>query len=238
MASPRKKIIVSILGDIEKRNRINKAAYYFSRLTSSKLIFKNKTPKDSSKNILLPNGVNFDFFKPFNQLISKEYLDLNIEKKYILFVSNGDLSNPIKRYDKFLDVFNAFTKSEKYNSELFEILHLNKVSREKVPYYYNSASLMIVTSDHEGSPNAVKEAMACDLPIISTPVGDVPILLENVTNCYVSKSWRVDELVSLVENIDFNKRSNGRQKLIELKLDSESVAEKLINVYKSLHLNY
>lgn len=233
LASPRKKPIVSILGDIEKRSTLNKLAYYFVKKISSKIIFKNKLPNNSLKNILLPNGVNLDFFKPIDKEKSRKHLGLKLEAQYVLFVSNGSLDNPIKRHDKFLKVIKKINFNTLDNKMLLP-LYLSNVSREDVPYYFNAANFMLLTSDHEGSPNAIKEAMACNLPIVSTPVGDVSVLLKGVDNSYVSTSGTVNNLTQLAQKIDYAKRSNGRAKLIELGIESESVAKKLLKVYSDV----
>ena len=233
MANPRKKIIISILGDIKKRSVLNKLVYYFVKRVSKRIIFKNQLPDNSKKNILLPNGVNLDFFKPITKEISRNHLKLENENKYILFVSNGSLDNPIKRHDKFLNIIKKLN-SNTQETRMIIPLYLSNVSREQVPYYFNAADLMILTSDHEGSPNAVKEAMACNLPIVSTFVGDVPVLLKGVDNSYVSTSGTVNNLTQLAQKIDYNRRSNGRAKLIELGIESDSTAQKLIKIYKDL----
>jgi|SRR5690554_1181297 len=234
LANRKSKIITSILGDIKKRSFVNKLAFLFSKIISKKVIFKNEIPHANTKFILLPNGVNLNIFKEKEKNLCKQELGLDKSKIHVLFVSNGLLNNPIKRHDKFLEIIQGLNNKISTKSK-YVPLYLNNVPREKVSTYFNAADLMILTSDHEGSPNAVKEAMACNLPIVSTSVGDVPVLLGNVKNSFVSKSGTVEELVDLAFKIDLNIRSNGREKLIELKLDSESVAEKLINIYSELH---
>ena len=90
-----------------------------------------------------------------------------------------------------------------------------------------------MTSNSEGSPQAVKEAMCCNLPCVSTPVGDVKILLEGVKDSYVSKKHEADELASLVvkslkhEGLGIT----GREKAIQLELDENSVANKIYQLY-------
>src|SRR5690554_3089706 len=234
-ANRKAKIITSILGDIKKRNIINKIAYLFAKNISEKIIFKNNIPTTNDKYILLPNGVDLDKFKEKDKNQCKSKLNLNKENIHVLFVSNGHLSNPIKRHDKFIKIINLL--NDNINTKRFVPLYLSNVKREEVEIYFNAADFMILTSDHEGSPNAVKEAMACNLPIVSTSVGDVANLLGNVKNSFVSQSGSVDDLIKLAIKIDYTKRSSGRIKLIELGLDADSIALKLKNVYQDIYDN-
>lgn len=225
---PKKKIIIlSVLGDIEKRNFLNKFVYFIVKRRCNTIIFKNKLA--DKKGVLLPNGVDTNLFNEIPKKTAAKKLNLSIETKTALFVANGNVNNPIKRFDKFKQVIEGYNSS---NPKFFiKPLILSKVNRELVPYYYNSADVMILTSDHEGSPNAVKEAMACNLPIVSTNVGDVSRLLENVENCFVSKNNAIHDLVEKLQLIDFNKKSNGRKIIMELALNQKSIALKLKKVY-------
>ena len=230
--SRKKKIILSVLGDINKRNLINKFIYKIVSKRCEKIIFKNKLPDKTPKFHLLPNGVNSDFFQPSPMKEARQFLDLDQNKIYVLFVCNGDLSNPIKRKDKFDSVLNELNRGSQKNR--FSELIMSNVSRDDVSSYYNAANLMLVTSEHEGSPNAVKEAMACNLPIVSTPVGDVMYNLEFVSNCFVTNTHEISELVNKVKSVDLNARSNSREKIFTLNLDMKSKAEELKKLYNSL----
>ena len=76
--------------------------------------------------------------------------------------------------------------------------------------------------------------MACNTPVVSTPVGNVQDLIGDVVGCYISKTFSCEELADLVIKSLTNKHFVGRQKLLEKKLDSKSVASNLFNIYKSL----
>jgi len=226
----KKPIILSVLGDIKKRNWVNKVVFHLVKNKCSSIIFKNSVP-DSANNkyILIPNGVNLSIFKPLSKTESRRKLNLNENDCLVLFVCNGSLDNPIKRKDKFDKILSQL--NQKSNDVKYKELILSNVSRLDVPLYYNAANLMLMTSNHEGSPNAIKEAMACNLPIVSTPVGDVKKNIDGVENSFVANSHDDDELYELVQKINTEKRSDGLQKLIQLKLDSTSVAEKLMDLY-------
>jgi len=232
LANPKAKIITAVLGDIKKRTWTNKVAYNIAEKISEKIIFKNQIPFPSDKYVLLPNGVNIDFFKELEKKECRKALNLDQDKIYVLFVCNGSLDNPIKRHDKFLKVIKKLNENNVHNQ--YMPLYLSNVKREEVPVYFNAADFMLLTSDHEGSPNAIKEAMACNVPIVSTQVGDVEKLLDGVNNSYISKKGLISELYQFCKQLDVRQKSNGRQRLVDLNLDSQSVAIQLVKLYNSL----
>jgi len=93
---------------------------------------------------------------------------------------------------------------------------------------------LMLTSFSEGSPNVIKEAMAACCPIVTTNVGDVEYVLHNVEGCYIMNTYSSNEGAALLEKaLNFNKRTNGLDKLKSLGLTSKEVAQKIITVYKA-----
>ncbi|MCD8184609.1 MAG: glycosyltransferase [Bacteroides sp.] len=93
-----------------------------------------------------------------------------------------------------------------------------------------------MTSKSEDSPQTVKEAMCCNLPCVSTPVGDVKVLLDGVKDSFVSKEHNAEELAQLVAESILHKKNGllGRDKVIKLQLDENSVANKIYDLYRSV----
>lgn len=115
---------------------------------------------------------------------------------------------------------------------------LKKITRVEIAQLYSNSDLLLMTSNSEGSPQAVKEAMACNLPCVSTPVGDVRFLLSNVKDSYVSSSYNATELAELVVK-SLQRTGNGvlgRDKISNLHLDEESIANEVYKIYSTLSL--
>ena len=230
----RKPLVFSNLGDINKQRRgIDR---YFFNLISKRakvVIYKNDMKLedyDKKRFYYLPNGVNTDFFKPADKSESKKQLGLDADKKYALFVSASGTKSRVKRYDKFLETLSLLSE----RGVILEPLVMSGVERGKVPLYFNAAEIMILTSDHEGSPNAVKEAMACDLPVVSTNVGNVKKMLEGCLSSFTAESNTAEELCELAEKSMSITARTERKTIIQKKLDIKSVAKELSKIYKSI----
>ena len=173
---------------------------------------------------MIPCGVDVKTFRP----ISRKKMH---EKVQIVFPSNHE--RHVKNYSLFCQTLEILKK--KYGIEAEE-LELKNMTRQQIAQLYSNADILLMTSLSEGSPQAVKEAMSCNLPCISTPVGDVEVLLNGVKDSYVSKRHNADELAQLVmkslSHIGIG--ISGREKILKLQLDSDSVANKIYDLYCSI----
>ena len=217
--------------DIKKRNKTaDKILFRAAISRAERIIYKNTDPNPHSKMIHIPNGVNTDLFKPIDKKECKRKLSLEEGKKYALFVSAVGTENKIKRFDRFKEILKILAGNELY----LEPLVLSGVERGKVPLFYNSSEILLLTSDHEGSPNAVKEAMACNVPVVSTDVGNVKEMLDGVTCSFVSSSKRPEEMANLVLKALSTEKRGGRDIIFEKKLDINSIALKIKHLYEKI----
>jgi glycosyltransferase involved in cell wall biosynthesis len=160
-----------------------------------RIILKNQPEEVSlSKVVYLPNGVNTGFFVPMDKIACKLKLGLDPDKRYILFMDSYN-RRPCKRIDRYAETM-AILK-EKYHYENLEPLVLTNTARSLIPAYINASDLHLLTSDFEGSPNSVKECLACNVPVVSTPVGNVHDLLSDVDGSYISRTFDPHELAAL-----------------------------------------
>lgn len=224
------KSALSYQNDPENEN--GKILFKFLRKRINTIILKNNASIVDNKNIFYqPNGVNINLFREFDRDESKRKLNLDPSKRYILFVSSNFIRKQ-KRYDRFCETLNILRNE--YGFSDIEELKLINTRRELVPHYFNAASLHLLTSDFEGSPNSVKEAMACNIPVVSTNVGNVSELLNEVNGSYVSDTGTSEELARLTAcALSEQVIQNGRDIIIKKELDINSVAEKIIKIYNN-----
>lgn len=189
---------------------------------AEKVYLKNKLS-------IIPNGVDTNVFKEITKCEASEKLGKDKSKKYVLFVS--DVNNPRKNF--------ALCKKavELVNDPEVVILLPYPINHNELPLYYNLADVMVFTSTAEGSPNVIKEAMACRCPIVSTDIGDVKWVFGNTDGCYITSFEPEDVAEKLKLALDFGKtvgKTKGKERIVELELDSETTAKKIISIYKQL----
>ena len=178
---------------------------------------------------VIPNGVDMALFKPMPQQECREKLNLEQNKTYVLFAANP--ARPEKNFTLAKSAFDAL------NLEPYELLYLQNVPHGEIPTWMNAANVVILTSLWEGSPNVIKEALACNRPIVSTNVGDVAWLCESVEGCFISdmnESDFRDNLLSAIAFSELHLKTRGRQRIKQLKLDATQQAQKIIGVYNSV----
>ena len=186
---------------------------------------------------LLPCGVNLPL--PWSEMQTQrvEQLTLNqwvqeklqLDAKHVLFA--GAFDNAVKDASLAKAVINELA-NEGVKVELIELKGYN---RDQVNALMYNCDALLMTSKTEGSPQVIKEAMACGCPIVSVDVGDVAERVEGVDGCYVVSSREPAAIAeALQQALVFSGKTNGRQRIIEMGLSNEQVAERLMAIYKQL----
>ncbi|MHA1251982.1 MAG: glycosyltransferase family 4 protein [Candidatus Helarchaeota archaeon] len=230
LSFPNKPIIVSLMGSDVKSKKYTKVIiklfrkYFWQQIIVKSNNMKNMLGINDTK--VIPNGVNFKRFKPINRRDALKFIGWGAEKSHILFAANP------KRIEKNFSL--AKKAFNLLNNKNIDLHYLNDIPNENLPYYFNSANVILLTSLWEGSPNVIKEAMACNCPIVSTDVGDVKEVIGNTEGCYITSYDPEDVAERIKMALDFGKRTNGRQRILELGLDSVTIAKKIIKVYKQV----
>ena len=111
----------------------------------------------------------------------------------------------------------------------------------------NSCDLFALPSHSEGSPQALKEAMACNCPCLATDIADVKCLFGDEPGHFILRNPRknherwdadeksLDEMAELLkEALAYEGRTNGRERILELELSNEQVAKRIIEIYKQV----
>ncbi|WP_048919391.1 glycosyltransferase [Rufibacter radiotolerans] len=178
------------------------------------------------KSHIIPNGVNLKKFSPSPQDYREE-LALDNSKQQVLFL--GNKTNIRKNFPlakKALDLLNL---------PEVELINPFPVAHDAIPKYLNSVHVLVVPSLMEGSPNVVKEAMACNCPIVATDMGDVKWVMGETAGCYVSSFEPADVADKIRQALEFSEnmnRTKGEERLKELGLDSETIAQRVKAVYE------
>lgn len=176
------------------------------------------------RTVIIPCGINIDQFA----------LNRNNKKKCFLVGFPGDKQRPVKNYILFEKIIDQL----KIKGHEIEIIEFHNLSRAEVAEQLSRLDCLLMTSHSEGSPQIIKEAMVCNVPIVSSNVGDVGFVLDDVKNCYVIDSFGVEDYVEkliLLINTDQNSRiTNGREKIRKLGLDQDAVCSKIFDLYESV----
>jgi len=182
----------------------------------------------SDKISVITFGINFDLFKPIPQAKAREKLGFPSDKKLVLFPSNP------QRIEKRFDIFNrAVELLQKENHNIMPvILSNNRRPYSEVPLVMNACDVLVLTSDSEGSPTVIKEALACNLPIVSVDVGDAREVIKDAANCYICKQEPVNiaEGIKLVLNNGIRTAARNNIK----HLSAKKIARKIIELYKKI----
>lgn len=210
----------------------NKIFSFFSALLSKDNIFVHRDlPKEiryNRKLNIIPVGVNLSDYKPIDKQIAKQILAFNLGEKYILFSSQYD--NPVKNYPLALTAIKLLGKK-------YELIEMKGYSPYELNIMYNAVDVLLVTSHRETGPLVVKEAMACNLPIVSVDVGDVASVVGKTPGTYICQP-NADELVrELKKAMKYGEavgKTNGRKRIIELGLDSQRISKRILTVYNDV----
>ena len=222
--------VLSLLGDHERERPAIKAATRIAASQASTVIYKGRRPGLRGRLVHLPNGVDTNLFSPGSSEQARARLGLEPCATYVLFVSAAGSGNPVKRHDLFLAVLAELVSQ----GVPAHPLYLTGVERSLVPYYYQAANVLLQTSDHEGSPNCIKEAMVSEIPFVSTDVGNVREMASACPGCYIASTNSVGELSTLVAEALRYGPSAGRKRIRDLGLDASGVARRLMGIYEGV----
>lgn len=223
------KVLVSILGSFPKKSvKLHVVRFFIRHIWDKTLVKSQRTANQLGMDLpVVPNGVNLEQFNIIDQQKAREMCGFENGEKYVVWCSNP--SRPEKNFS-LAEQAVALLNDE--NVVLYPVF--NK-THDEVAQYMCAADALLLTSKNEGSPNVIKEAMACNCPIVSTDVGDVSVVTKGIEGVKVAK-YATPECVSmeLKQVLSFEGRTKGRNHLVEIGLTSKKVAERICELYKEM----
>lgn len=200
------------------------------RLSAWNIFVSRKTleiANPKKKYALLPCGIDMTDLQLTVRDEARQKMNLSETKKYILFA--GAFDNAVKNAPLAKEAVSVL------QDDHVELLELKGYSREEVTLLMCAADAFFMTSLTEGSPQVIKEAMACGCPIVSVDVGDVKERMEGVEGCYVAETREPQELSELLTKaLFFEGKTKGREKILAEGLDNRKVASELRGIYERI----
>jgi glycosyltransferase involved in cell wall biosynthesis len=173
---------------------------------------------------VIPSGLDFSRWPLMSKEEARRQLGLPQTKRLVLFAGNPDEAR--KRYNLAADVVSRLP-----GDVAAEIVVAWRVPHERMALYMNACDALLFVSMYEGSPNVVKEALACNLPVVSVVVGDTPQRLGGIDGCAVCDGDDPDSLAAaLTAVLRRGGRIDGRTAVGEL--NEEVLAQQMIGIYR------
>jgi glycosyltransferase involved in cell wall biosynthesis len=175
---------------------------------------------------VMPSGIDLELFRPESRDAVRSRLGLPLDEKLVLFVGNPALAR--KRHSLAQAAVELVSRSMPVR-----LLVGWEMPHRQIAELMNACDSLILTSMQEGSPNSVKEALACNLPVVSVGVGDVPLRLKGVAGCELCPDDRAQTLAAALQRVlSRGQRIEGRPAVAHL--DERLLTQRLINIYRSL----
>jgi teichuronic acid biosynthesis glycosyltransferase TuaC len=177
---------------------------------------------------IVEQGVNFAAFKPIDQAEARQRLGLNpdLHHRYLLFANSPTI--PVKGWP----IAEEATKMMQSHGATVELVAVTGRPHDEVILYMNACDALVLPSYWEGGPYVVKEAMACNLPIVATDVGDVRRVTSKTQGCYIAERTPEDFADKLWRCLHGPRRTTGRADIAHL--SRENATRRVIGVYEQV----
>jgi glycosyltransferase involved in cell wall biosynthesis len=178
---------------------------------------------------VIPTGLNFDEIPLVPRAEARRRLGVAPDERLVLFVGNP--AETVKRHGLAQQAVSALNRS--YSARL--VVGWG-VLRQEILLLMNACDVLLMTSIQEGSPCVVKEALACNLPIVSLDVGDVPVRVKNVPGCEICADERPETIAAALERVlTRGERVRGREAVMDL--DERLLASRINDIYQAVLAN-
>jgi glycosyltransferase involved in cell wall biosynthesis len=177
---------------------------------------------------VVPCGVDTDLFRPSDQAEARAALGLPQAPRLALYVG---MRRPEKRLDLVeAAVAEARQLAQRSGGPEIDLVIVDKEPHERIPLYLNACDVLVLASEGEGSPMVIKEAMACNLPIVSVDVGDVAQVIGGTAGCFIVEREVPALAAALCESLSAGRRTGGRNAIMPLSL--AAIAARIEAIYR------
>jgi len=173
---------------------------------------------------LIPCGISLEDYPVIDKEDARRQMGLEPSAKYVLFA--GAFDNPVKNAPLAKEAMRQVPEAV--------LLELKGFSRPQVATLMQAVDVFLMTSLTEGSPQVIKEAMACGCPIVSVDVGDVKTRIAGLDGCYIADRSVEGIAASLQKAFAYEGRTSGREAIIRDGLTDSQIAGKIIGYYAGL----
>lgn len=223
LAQPRRPVVLTLWGSevMGYARWLDRVSGTSARLSDAVVVpWPTMSSYLSCDHTVVPWGVDTDRFRPIPREEARERVGWETDRRIVLFPYPE--SRTVKNYPLARSVVDRADVEA-------DLRTVSGVPHEQVPYYMNASDAVLVTSRRESGPMVVKEAAACNVPVVSTDVGSVRGMLDGVSRSFVADSE--DDLVTALEQVLLSgERSDGRETVDDLGL--ERMGEQLLDVYE------
>lgn len=207
-------------GWILKLSQLAMCISAYNIFVSKKLLEESGYKRENTT--IIPCGVSLSDMPMLDREKAKK--EIGRKKTFALFA--GAFDNEVKNV--------ALAQESMRRIAGAELVELKGYGRQQVNLLMNAADCLLMTSHREGSPQVVKEAMACGTPIVSVDVGDVKEVVGNTEGCFIAERDVDDIAEKIKQALAFKGKTNGRQRIISLGLSNDLVAKQIVSIYNDV----
>ncbi len=175
---------------------------------------------------VIPPGVDVDRFRPLERVVCRDRLALPQDARIVFFPASPDRN--------FNKGYSEFTRAVSLLGDPVHVVTGGAIHPRDMPLYMNAADVVVQASRFEASPMVVKEAMACDRPVVSTDVGDVGELFAGVSGCFVSNLDPGDLAETIEAALTLDAQTDGRARILERQLSLKAIAGRYVVLYEQI----
>jgi teichuronic acid biosynthesis glycosyltransferase TuaC len=203
---------------------LRRVAYLAAATITMSAEMEGRLPaRAQARNTIIPHGVDSERFQPRSQTDARRALGWRLDQRVVLFVGTSSAAKGLPLAHEVVEILRAQSEDV--------VLHwAQRIPHHAMPMVYNASDVLLFPSWSEGSPNAVKEAMASCLPVVATPVGDLPELLDDIDGCFVRPHDPLALAGAVRAALKHGPAPHAREAVQSLSL--EAMAKRVLAVYE------